>query len=54
LLRRRFLTGDIVSVDVFYGDVLSRRRFVCAPISHLYFTVYSVQAFEEINIFNRF
>jgi hypothetical protein len=33
LFQETFRYGDVVCIDVMYGDVLSRRRFVCAPIS---------------------
>jgi hypothetical protein len=31
-LKEMFCQGDVVCIDVLYGDVLSRTRFLCAPI----------------------
>jgi hypothetical protein len=31
-VKETFCLGDVVCIDVLYGHVLSRRRFVCAPI----------------------
>jgi hypothetical protein len=33
-----------VCIDVLYGDVLSRRRFVCAPTIDMYYCTYTRNA----------